>query len=221
MQVGRAPAAATGDEVRVVEVVDWSPAWQQAFEAAAAELAAVLPGDPTIEHVGSTSVPGLPAKPTVDILVVTTLLDELRKDPTCLVSLGYQPRPHAFADDCDHLFFIRETDHRRSEHLHVFGARSPRPQSNRDFRDYLIAHPDEARRYADAKRASAATHPDSRGEYGRGKEQVFSRLLAAAAEGARTGVDDQPATPPRGDGRSRPAAGPEAEPPATSSAASP
>jgi GrpB-like predicted nucleotidyltransferase (UPF0157 family) len=159
--------------------MDWTPYWQQRFALARDELAAVLDPDATIEHVGSTSVAGLPAKPIIDILIVTTQLNALRLRPGRLQALRYQPRPAPFADT-DHLFFVRDTDGLRSEHLHAFHPRSPRPQTNRDFRDYLIAHPEQARRYAEAKRKSAAANPFSRGDYGRGKSAVFSELLTNA-----------------------------------------
>lgn len=135
---------------RTVEVHEWTPAWLIAFASAKAELGAALPAGATIEHAGSTSVPGLPAKPTIDIVVVTTRLDVVREDPACLIARGYQFRPWVFEHDPDHVFCTRDTHGRRTEHLHVLSPRSSLPQSNRSFRDYLVSHPGEARRYAHA-----------------------------------------------------------------------
>ncbi|MGN9909740.1 GrpB family protein [Phytohabitans sp. LJ34] len=162
----------------VVVVVAYDPAWPALFAAEARLLAAALPGTLSIEHVGSTSVPGLAAKPVVDIVVVVA--GAAAVDVAALVPLGYTFRPHAFPDDPDHLFLVKDTGGVRSHHLHVFGEGSPWPARNRAFRDYLAAHPDAARRYEAAKHAAAALHPDSRGRYGEAKEEVMLRLVAEA-----------------------------------------
>jgi GrpB-like predicted nucleotidyltransferase (UPF0157 family) len=134
-------------------------------------------GASSIEHVGSTSVPGLAAKPIIDIEVVVPEVEEIAAHVTGLERLGYVFRPLAFPDDGDHLFFVKDTDGKRTHHLHVFAARSPRPQENRVFRAYLAAHPEAARRYERAKRAAAQAHPDSRARYGEAKAAVFFELL--------------------------------------------
>jgi GrpB-like predicted nucleotidyltransferase (UPF0157 family) len=167
-------------EPALVEVLDWTPAWEERFARARAELLTVLPADATIEHVGSTSVPGLAAKPIIDILVTTSRVDELRTDMQAIQALGYYYNPKYFADDLDHLFLRRDADGRRAEHLHIFHPRSPAPQSDRTFRDYLIAHPDAAQRYGEAKRAAAQINPESRGQYGQAKEAVLQELLHSA-----------------------------------------
>ncbi len=164
----------------VVEVVDWTPVWGERFEQDKAELEPVLPADSTIEHIGSTSVSGLAAKPTIDILVVTAQVEALRADLRSLEALGYSYNPKYFADDKDHLYLMRDVDGRRTEHLHIFHSRSSAPESDRVFRDYLIAHRGAVQRYAEAKRAAARDHPDSRGAYGRAKETVFQQLLIEA-----------------------------------------
>lgn len=170
----------------LVEVVDWSPDWAVRFAADAAELVPVLPTDATVEHIGSTSVPGLPAKPIIDLLVTTADPASVLADGSGVFSLGYTYNPKYFADDPDHIFFKRDTGGVRTEHLHVFHVRSPAPQADRDFRDYLIAHPEAARRYAEAKRAAAIAHPDSRADYGTAKETV---VLALTREARRWAAD--------------------------------
>jgi GrpB-like predicted nucleotidyltransferase (UPF0157 family) len=163
---------------RVVVVVPYDPAWPQIFAREARLLADALPGALSIEHVGSTSVPGLAAKPVIDIVVV--VVDVAEVDVSALAPLGYTFRPHAFPDDPDHLFLVKDTAGVRSHHLHVFAEGSPWPVRNRTFRDYLAAHPDAARRYAAAKRAAADLHPGSRARYGDAKEEVMMRLVDEA-----------------------------------------
>ncbi|HEY9293476.1 MAG TPA: GrpB family protein [Microlunatus sp.] len=173
-----------------VEILDWTPAWAERFTHDKAELATVLPADATIEHVGSTSVPGLPAKPTIDILVTTNDVDALRINLQPLEALGYYYNPKYFADDPDHLFLKRDTDGHRTEHPHIFHRRSPAPRSDRAFRDYLTAHPNAARRYSHAKKVAAKAHPDSRADYGQAKQPVFQDLLEEAR--AWAGIPPRP-----------------------------
>lgn len=163
-----------------IEIVDWTPEWAECFARARAELRPVLPADATIEHIGSTSVPGLAAKPIIDIMVVTKDYPRLRADLRPFQQLGYHHNPTYFINDPDHLFLGRDTDGRRTEHLHLFHPRSPWPEIDRNFRDYLTTHPAEARRYADAKRAAATENPNSTAEYSTAKEAVLLELLAQA-----------------------------------------
>jgi GrpB-like predicted nucleotidyltransferase (UPF0157 family) len=129
-------SAADGSR-RVVEVIAYDPSWPDRFDAERRQLAELLPGASSTEHVGSTSVPGLAAKPIIDIVVVVPEVEEVAADVSGLERLGYVFRPSAFPDDRDHLFFAKDTDGTRTHHLHVFGARSPKPA-------YLAAHPEAA-----------------------------------------------------------------------------
>jgi GrpB-like predicted nucleotidyltransferase (UPF0157 family) len=164
----------------VVEVVDYDPSWPASFEAERQRLIPVLPFAATVEHIGSTSVPGLAAKPIIDILAVVPTVTDVAADVSAIEGLGYVSRPLAFPEDSDHLFFVKDTAGTRTHHLHVFDACSPKPQANRTFRAFLVAHPDAARRYATAKRAAAKAHPDSRGRYGVVKEAVMFELMEQA-----------------------------------------
>jgi len=177
-------------ESPAVEIVEWTPAWMDRFVRAKAELVPLLPSAATIEHIGSTSVPGLPAKPIIDILVTTSDVGRLRANVEPFEALGYRYNPRYFANDPDHLFLRRDTAGRRTEHLHIFHPRSPRPASNRIFRDFLIAHPNDARRYAETKMALAIAHPNSRGDYGQAKEPLLLELLKQAHAWAETSTID-------------------------------
>lgn len=136
-----------------IEVVDPDPGWAASYEVLAGRVREALGWRVLdLEHVGSTSVPGLPAKPIIDIqLVVADPAREADYLPP-LVGQGFVHR-------------VREPwwyGHRllRHEapwcHLHVFGPDAPEPFRERLFRDWLRAHPDEVARYAQAKRDAAA-----------------------------------------------------------------
>jgi GrpB-like predicted nucleotidyltransferase (UPF0157 family) len=170
----------------VVEVVDPDPTWPARFEAERLLLVAALPTAESIEHIGSTSVPGLAAKPIIDIIAVVPGTAAITADFPALERLGYRHRPWVFAGDGEHLFFPKDTAGRRTHHLHVFGRTSPLPRQNRVFRDYLAAHPAAARRYEAAKREAAQRHPDSRARYAEAKEAVMRLLLAEASRWGET-----------------------------------
>ncbi|MEV4810731.1 GrpB family protein [Micromonospora avicenniae] len=168
------------DDAPVVEVVQYDPAWSERFQVEQRLLSEVLPAALSVEHFGSTSIPGVAAKPIIDILAVVAEVDELVADLRPLEQLGYVYRPMAFPEDDDHLFFAKDTDGKRSHHLHVFGVTSPVPEANRVFRAYIAANPDAARRYEAAKRRAAALHPHSRAQYGEAKAEMVTQLSAEA-----------------------------------------
>ncbi|MEU1836037.1 GrpB family protein [Micromonospora chersina] len=168
------------DVGRVVEVVAYDPAWPERFTAARRLLVGALPMAVSIEHIGSTSIPGMAAKPIVDIQAVVPEVEAVLADLRPLEQIGYVYRPLVFPDDDQHLFFPRDTAGRRAEHLHVFGATSPVPAENRLFRAYIAADTGAARRYEAAKRQAAERHPDSRARYGAAKEEAMRQLMAEA-----------------------------------------
>ncbi|MET8833912.1 GrpB family protein [Micromonospora sp. NPDC004540] len=168
------------DDARVVEVVAYDPAWPKRFEAAQQLLVDALPTALSVEHIGSTSIPEMAAKPIIDILAVVPEVDAVLADLRPLEQLGYVHRPLVFPDDSEHLFFVKDTAGKRTEHLHVFGVTSPAPAENRLFRAYISANADAARRYEAAKRRAAERHPDSRARYGAAKEETMRQLMAEA-----------------------------------------
>lgn len=168
-----------------IEVLPADPAWPQHFaaEAEAIRTALALPGL-GIEHVGSTAVPGLDAKPIIDIL----LLPPPGRDPQRLVAplegLGYQfwrENPNT-----QRMFFVKGMPpfgHGRTHHVHVM----PLAQADRYllFRDWLRNHPDDARLYAETKHALARRYPTDREAYTRGKDEVVARILGRALAATR------------------------------------
>ncbi|MFI7606960.1 GrpB family protein [Micromonospora sp. NPDC049366] len=168
------------EEAPIVEVVPYDPAWSEQFQVEQRLLSEALPAALSVEHIGSTSIPGLAAKPIIDISAVVAEVGEVVADLRPLEQLGYVYRPLVFPEDDDHLFFAKDTDGQRSHHLHVFGVTSPVPEANRVFRAYIAANPDAAGRYEAAKRRAAELHPHSRAHYGAAKEEVMTQLSAEA-----------------------------------------
>lgn len=175
-----------------VEVVNYDPRWPRQFAAERDLLAEALPGALAVEHIGSTSVPGLCAKPTIDVMAVVEDLADVvaRREP--LARIGYEYRPDSFAAGEGHMFLRKMADGRRTHHLHAVAAASPLPDEYRLFRDYLTANPETAHRYGVIKRTLAARFAYQRQEYVNEKERLVTVLMAGAREWRRT----QPARRP-------------------------
>ena len=171
---------------RTVDLVEYSPAWAEDFLRERDALAAALgPAALVIEHIGSTAVPGLIAKPTIDIAVGVRTIDELRPRRADLEALGYEWRA-GFHEA--HQFLRKIVGDERTHHLHVIVWPSDEFDKWIAFRDYLRASPAAAAAYAQAKRDLAARHYTDRGAYVEGKTDIVRRLLAEARherEGAR------------------------------------
>lgn len=142
-----------------LSIVDHDPAWAGAF-ASERELLATVFGDSAvaIEHVGSTAVPGLPAKPIIDIAVELYDIEHLAGRIDDVEALGYayrgdglHPGRHFFRKPPD-----SEGFHRRTHNLHVHGLGHPDFVEVIAFRDYLSAKPGRAAEYAALKRRLAA-----------------------------------------------------------------
>jgi len=140
-----------------VALVPYDSRWREMFESERLHLLSCLPTGLVnrIEHFGSTAVPGLMAKPIVDILVEVTNLDQTRvKIPHILEEQGYDYfwRP-TWGDDTPpfYAWFIkRDEDGNRTHHIHMVEADFEH-WDRLLFRDYLIEHPDVAREYGELK----------------------------------------------------------------------
>ena len=163
-----------------VEVTDPDPAWPRQYEDFASQIRKVLGWRALqLEHVGSTSVQGLAAKPIIDIDLTVADPDREQDYVPLLETIGFQ-------------LVIREPwwyDHRvlRADepgcNLHVFGFDSPEPVRHRIFRDWLRGNPQERDRYAAAKR-QAASEANAGGEhvmqYNARKQRVIREIYHRA-----------------------------------------
>jgi GrpB-like predicted nucleotidyltransferase (UPF0157 family) len=139
----------------VVRIEEPDPTWPQRYAELEEQISSAL-GDRllAIQHIGSTSVPGLPAKPIIDIdVAVADPVDEAAYVPA-LESLGLvhwltEPGWH------QHRLFKMLTEPR--VHVHVFGPDCPEPVRHRMFRDWLTEHREDRELYAAAKRSALAT----------------------------------------------------------------
>ena len=170
---------------RRIEVVPYDPGWPDAFEAEAVRLRVALgPLALRIDHHGSTSIPGLGAKPIIDIQISVAALQPLTAYRVPLECVGYVHVPHA--DDSFSPFFHRPIDWPHSHHVHVVERGGREERRTLAFRDYLRDHPGEARNYERLKRdlagQSEAADPESRERYARAKTDFIERVIALARE---------------------------------------
>jgi GrpB-like predicted nucleotidyltransferase (UPF0157 family)/GNAT superfamily N-acetyltransferase len=165
--------------LRVVEVVPCDPDWPQRFDAEAAAVRAAL-GDALlgIEHIGSTSVPGLPAKPIIDMMPLMRDVRDVDRRISAMAAAGYTPRGEFGLPG--RRYFVKGPAHARLVHCHIYAADNPEVERHLAFRDYLRAHPAERDAYAQLKMQLAQAHPTDIVAYMDGKDGLIKQLEAKA-----------------------------------------
>jgi GrpB-like predicted nucleotidyltransferase (UPF0157 family) len=166
-----------------VEIVPYDPSWPAAFVAERERIAVALGALALrIEHHGSTAVPGLAAKPIIDIQVSVSTLHPMEPYARALDRLGYVHVPHP--DDAFCPFFHRPAAWPHSRHVHVVQWEGVEERRTLAFRDYLREHPDAARGYEDLKRGIARRSSTedfaSRQAYADAKTAFVTRLTERA-----------------------------------------
>jgi len=163
-----------------VQVVPYQPVWKELFETEAVKLRSALGNHLLqIEHVGSTSIEGMDAKPIIDIIVALKSLDKTKAFVPVLQTLGYN---HKEDDDVpERVFFVKGSRSKRTYHLSLTELASGYWRAHILFRDYLQTLGDVAEEYRQLKRALAEQYPDDRGSYTAGKERFIERVLKLAA----------------------------------------
>jgi GrpB-like predicted nucleotidyltransferase (UPF0157 family) len=164
---------------RKVELVPHDPAWAAQAAAESGRLVhAIGPTLIRIEHVGSTSIPGILAKPIIDLQPIVTSLAELDARQPQVEALGYIWRGEWGIPG--RRYCIREADGRRLFHVHCHQLGHPEIARTLVFRDYLRAHPQEAKAYETLKLACAAAHPDDILAYSNAKGDWIRACIARA-----------------------------------------
>jgi GrpB-like predicted nucleotidyltransferase (UPF0157 family) len=157
-----------------ITVVDYDPSWPAAAEAELERLArALAPLRASLEHIGSTAVPGCAAKPIVDLLAGTEPGDRELVE-AALVEAGYE----SLGEAAPGRIYLRRR-HDRDFNVHVVERDGELWADNLALRDHLRAHPDERDRYAEAKRRAAAATPTLLA-YSRAKSATIDALLRRA-----------------------------------------
>ncbi len=178
-----------------IRMVPYDPGWAVSFEYERARLARAL--DPwlvhPLEHIGSTAVPGLVAKPIIDMLAVVEDIEAAGAAAAPLREVGWVSAPEPRDEVERKVSFCLPSVELRTHHLHVVERASSGWRGWLAFRDYLRTHPELAREYGELKARLAAAHgadPNQRDAYRAGKADwvgsMTTRALSADSSLART-----------------------------------
>jgi len=176
-------------EPEPVVIVDYDPGWPGLFAPEAARVVeATRPYVFAVEHIGSTAVPGLAAKATIDIMLGLCRLGDA---PVCierLVALGYTYYPEFEKEIPERRCFSRRAADAIKYNLHVVEVGSPFWERHLLFRDWLRAHAEDAAAYANLKRHLAGEFKDDRTAYTDSKTEFIRAVEEKArAEWAKGG----------------------------------
>ena len=163
-----------------IEITAYDPTWPEKFALEKRTIFHTLGFMPglKVEHFGSTSVPGLAAKPILDLMVGVSRKEDWPKLIKPLEMRGYlywtaNPKP-------DELFFVKgmpPSGERRTHHIHVYELHGERWKRELAFRDYLITHPQEAKNYEALKMNLAMRFQFDREAYTNGKTPFIESVL--------------------------------------------
>ena len=163
-----------------VEVVPHNPTWHGKFDDESKYVALTLGENVVaIHHIGSTAIPHIYAKPIIDLLVEVENITKVDDCSLGMEALGYEvmgefgiPGRRYFRKD-------NETG-TRTHHVHTFTARSPEVEQHLAFRDYMIAHPEDAQKYSELKRKLAKQYANDIIGYMDGKDGFIKEMQKKA-----------------------------------------
>lgn len=169
--------------VERLQLLPYDPRWVLEFDMERGRIAAALGKLALrIEHNGSTAVPGLEAKPIIDIQVSVKDLRPSHAYAPSLASLGYVHVPHA--DDAFCPFFHRPAEWPHTHHIHVVEAGGEEERRTLAFRDFLREHSEVAQQYATLKKQLAAvtdaSDAEDRENYAKAKSEFIERAIRTA-----------------------------------------
>jgi GrpB-like predicted nucleotidyltransferase (UPF0157 family) len=167
--------------MRKVEVVPHNPNWNRAFQDESTQVIVAL-GDNVIaiDHIGSTAIATISAKPIIDILVSVADIAKVDDRNASMHALGYEVMgEYGIAG---RRYFRKDNESGiRTHHVHVFTVGSAQINRHLAFRDYMRVHPEEAQRYSDLKQTLAKQYPDDIEGYMDGKDKFIKAIDQKAA----------------------------------------
>lgn len=157
--------------------VDFDPRWSEVFKSWEPRIKEAL-GENLLclHHIGSTAIPGLMAKPILDLLGEAKELSEIANAEKAMTDLGFE-----FMGEfgISQRAYFRKTSE-PPIHLHVFPEGHFEVEKHLLFRDYLLSHPEAVTRYGDLKRSLLVENPESREKYQAGKNDLIQEIMVAA-----------------------------------------
>ena len=166
--------------MRIIEVVNYRENWNEDFRQEAQSLQRSIGSlNPTIHHIGSTSVRGLSAKPVIDILIEVDYLGSLEKQVPALAAIEYEYRGE---NGIPGRMYFEKGGEDRTHQIHAFERGSFGALRHLAFRDYLRSHPDVAGKYAILKKRVASDCNNDIDRYCAGKDDFIKEHEILALE---------------------------------------
>lgn len=162
-----------------VELRQHDNSWSDLFEQEKQLLLNVFPNQVVeISHGGSTAIPGIPAKPIIDMFMAIPDLANAEHYRQKLEGLGYHYRGEEGAPG--RILYAKGDEDKRTHHLNLVEKGNEQWDNHILLREYYLAHPEVAQQYADLKQSLALQYPNDRGAYGAGKKDFISNVLNKA-----------------------------------------
>ena len=164
-----------------VIIVAYNPRWPALYEEEKSRILGLI-GDKVvaIEHVGSTAVPGLGAKPIIDITIAVHRLADAEECIELLLTIGYEYKPPDRVGIPERRFFDKGPPGASTYHIHMVELTSDFWERHLLFRDFLRAHPEVAEQYYELKKGLAAKYGEDREGYTEGKTSFIEGVVARA-----------------------------------------
>jgi GrpB-like predicted nucleotidyltransferase (UPF0157 family) len=170
---------------RPYELQEYDPAWKQRFLDAAEKLKPIF-GDNLVEidHIGSTSIIGMLAKPQVDVLAVVKDLDAVKDQHDTFIKAGFIPKGRGYVAEDDEYMTEDSSDGKRLMGVHTLQEGNPKIAEYKIFRDYLQNNEVDRNLYIATKRELYSQHHDNYANYDSGKKDVINAIKNHAKQWA-------------------------------------
>jgi GrpB-like predicted nucleotidyltransferase (UPF0157 family) len=159
-----------GERMRRITVTSYNNGWKRQFQIEALKLNEIF-GSEILEiyHIGSTSVPGLSAKPIIDIMPVVQEITRMDKYDEEMIRIGYTPKGE---NGIKGRRYFQKGGNNRTHHVHIYEKGCKEIERHLAFRDYLRVTPEDAKRYGDLKERLAMMYPSDVESYIAGKNRL-------------------------------------------------
>ncbi|MFQ4144833.1 GrpB family protein [Chlorogloeopsis sp. ULAP02] len=165
-----------------VEVVPYNQNWQEVFATESKQIALAFSENVVaVHHIGSTAIPQIHAKPIIDILVEVKDITKVDEHNSAIEALGYEVMGE-YGILGRRYFRKHNQAGIRTHHIHAFEVGSVQIERHLTFRDYMIAHPEDAQKYSDLKCELAKKYPDNIESYMDGKDGFITQMDIKAAQ---------------------------------------
>ncbi len=168
--------------MKKVEVVPHDLKWRDLFDVESKSVTDALGKNVVaVHHIGSTAIPNIYAKPVIDLLVEVKDIIQVDGQHSAMESLGYKVMGEFGIPGRR---FFRKDNHEgvRTHHIHIFEIASAQVERHLAFRDYMLAHPEDAQKYSELKRELARRYPQNIDKYMDGKDGFIREMDKKAAQ---------------------------------------